>query len=232
VCASGITPSGVIHLGNLREVMTVHFVAEALRQRGWDVEHIHSWDDFDRFRKVPAGVSADFSQYIGRPVCDVPDPEGQFESYAVRYMTYFSDAIAQLGIRINYIRQSQAYRAGLYREGIKKAMASRAAIWQVLRKYQTRQGGEGAAEESGADDYYPYKPYCDQCGTDAPRITRYDGDSARGTYQCPKCGHGGDFDLNEGKINGKLVWKVDWPMRWVAKTMRRRAAATPWGRNW
>ena len=50
VCASGISPSGPIHLGNLREVLTVHFVAEALRRAGRDVEHIHSWDDFDRFR--------------------------------------------------------------------------------------------------------------------------------------------------------------------------------------
>lgn len=53
VCASGISPSGPIHLGNLRELLTVHFVTEELKRRGWDVEHIHSWDDFDRFRKVP-----------------------------------------------------------------------------------------------------------------------------------------------------------------------------------
>ena len=29
VCASGISPSGPIHLGNLREVLTPYFVAEA-----------------------------------------------------------------------------------------------------------------------------------------------------------------------------------------------------------
>ena len=61
VCASGVSPSGPIHLGNLREVMTVHLVAEELRDRGWSVDHVHSWDDFDRLRKLPAGVPAEFA---------------------------------------------------------------------------------------------------------------------------------------------------------------------------
>ena len=55
-CASGISPSGPVHLGNLREIITVHLVTEELKLRGWQAEHIHSWDDFDRLRKVPLGV--------------------------------------------------------------------------------------------------------------------------------------------------------------------------------
>ena len=53
VCASGISPSGPIHLGNLREVMTPHLVADEIRRRGRDVVHLLSWDDYDRFRRVP-----------------------------------------------------------------------------------------------------------------------------------------------------------------------------------
>ena len=56
VCASGISPSGPVHLGNLREVLTAHAIAEELRARGRSVVHLHSWDDFDRLRKVPVGV--------------------------------------------------------------------------------------------------------------------------------------------------------------------------------
>ena len=37
VCASGLSPSGPIHLGNLREVMTPHLVADEIRRRGVDV---------------------------------------------------------------------------------------------------------------------------------------------------------------------------------------------------
>ena len=53
VCASGLSPSGPVHLGNQRELMTPHLVADEIRRRGRDVRHILSWDDFDRFRKVP-----------------------------------------------------------------------------------------------------------------------------------------------------------------------------------
>lgn len=34
VVASGISPSGPVHLGNLREVMTPHLVADEIRRRG------------------------------------------------------------------------------------------------------------------------------------------------------------------------------------------------------
>src|ERR1700745_1081507 len=78
VCASGISPSGSIHLGNLRELMTVHLVRDTLRARGHTVEHIHSWDDFDRFRKVPVGIPDSFAAQIGKPICDIPDPGGEY----------------------------------------------------------------------------------------------------------------------------------------------------------
>ncbi|MGF1635174.1 MAG: lysine--tRNA ligase, partial [Phycisphaerae bacterium] len=78
VCASGITPSGPVHLGNMREVMTVHLVCEELCRRGHRATHLHVWDDYDRFRKVPVGVDAAFAQHLGKPVCDVPDPFGEY----------------------------------------------------------------------------------------------------------------------------------------------------------
>jgi hypothetical protein len=34
VCASGLSPSGPVHLGNLREVLTPHLVADEIRRRG------------------------------------------------------------------------------------------------------------------------------------------------------------------------------------------------------
>lgn len=40
VVASGLSPSGPIHLGNLREVMTPHLVADELRRRGYTVRHL------------------------------------------------------------------------------------------------------------------------------------------------------------------------------------------------
>src|SRR3954463_10629731 len=85
VCASGISPSGPIHLGNLREIMVPHLVADEIRRRGLPCRHILSWDDYDRLRKVPAGVPESFSEHIGRPLSEVPDPCGEHASWAEHF---------------------------------------------------------------------------------------------------------------------------------------------------
>jgi hypothetical protein len=36
--------------------MTPHLVADEIRSRGRDCVHIVSWGDYDRLRKVPAGI--------------------------------------------------------------------------------------------------------------------------------------------------------------------------------
>ena len=55
-CASGITPSGTVHIGNFREIITVDLIVRALKDRGKNVRFIYSWDDYDVFRKVPANM--------------------------------------------------------------------------------------------------------------------------------------------------------------------------------
>ena len=50
--AAGITPSGTVHIGNFREIITVDLVKRALEKRGKKVRFIYSWDDYDVFRKV------------------------------------------------------------------------------------------------------------------------------------------------------------------------------------
>lgn len=214
ICASGISPSGPVHLGNLREVMTVHLVTEELRSRGRQVEHLHFWDDYDRLRKIPAGVSADFARYIGSPLSDVPDPFGEYESYAVRYMKEFTAGLEQLGIFPHYIRQSLKYHQGAYTKQIKTAFASRGEIFDILASYQTREGQQESVEERRSA-YYPYRVYCEQCHKDTTTIIHYEQASATIVYTCQSCDYHGSFSLDE-KNSGKLVWKVDWPMRWSA----------------
>src|SRR3954464_6718263 len=79
VVASGLSPSGPIHLGNLREVMTPHLVADEIRRRGHQVRHLISWDDYDRSGRVPAGVPGvdeSWGKHIGKPLTSVPAPKG------------------------------------------------------------------------------------------------------------------------------------------------------------
>ncbi|MBA2396354.1 MAG: lysine--tRNA ligase [Ktedonobacteraceae bacterium] len=212
ICSSGISPSGPIHLGNLREVMTVHLVVEELLNRGRKVEHLHFWDDYDRLRKIPAGVSSTYEDYIGCPLSDVPDPFDRYDSYATRYMTDFMQSLEHLGIYPHFVRQSIAYRAGKYTPQIKEAMARRFEIFDILAQFQTLQAQkESIAERRAA--YYPFRVYCEHCHKDATTIVSYEEASATIVYTCQSCQHKGSFSLNE-KVEGKLVWKVDWPMRW------------------
>jgi lysyl-tRNA synthetase class 1 len=213
VCASGISPSGPIHMGNLREVFTTHLVAEALRARGHEVVHLHSWDDYDRLRKVPAGVDPSFEQYVGMPLARVPDPwDADAGSYAEHWMDEFVASLHELGIELHEVRQSSRYPAGAYNAEIRRAMDARELIFDTLAAQQT----SGRHERSLADrrrEYFPFKPFCEVCGRDDTRVTAWDGSTA--TYRC-RHGHEGTMSLGDGEqISGKLVWKVDWPMRWA-----------------
>ncbi|GAB3495167.1 lysine--tRNA ligase [Flexivirga lutea] len=240
VCASGISPSGPIHLGNLREVMTPHLVADEIRRRGIEVEHIISWDDFDRFRKVPSipGVDSSWEQHIGKPLTDVPPPAGSTAtSWAEHFRDQLERSLTELGITYRGISQTGQYLSGAYTEQIIFAMSQRGEIDKVLDQYRTlgpqkakkpaklseeeaaaaaeAEEGSGAAAEDdgrGATGYYPYKPYCTECGTDFTTVTAYDDATTSLTYTC-RCGHTETVNLREFR-RGKLVWKVDWPMRW------------------
>ena len=236
VVASGLSPSGPIHLGNLREVMTPHLVADEIRRRGIDCVHIISWDDYDRFRKVPAGVDPSWAEHIGKPLTVVPAPAGSpHPNWAEHFKAPLIGAMGRLGIEFHGISQTEQYTTGAYREQILLAMRERGRIDEVLGRYRTKRGKPGrpgagpvdeaeieAAEGSGAaseDDgatgagYFPYKPYCSVCQRDFTTVTSYDDATTELTYTC-QCGHGETVLLSEYN-GGKLVWKVDWPMRWA-----------------
>jgi lysyl-tRNA synthetase class 1 len=212
VCASGLSPSGPIHLGNLREVFTTHLVAEALRRRGQEVIHLNSWDDYDRFRKVPVGVDRSYERYIGMPLAEIPDPAGTSASYADHFMDELRESLEAIGIRMTERRQSQLYPAGTYNAAIRRAMDERERVFDVLAGQQTEGRQERPAEERRRE-YFPFKPYCTECRRDDTRVTAWDGELA--TWEC-RHGHAGTMSIADGaEISGKLVWKVDWPMRWA-----------------
>ncbi|HSP72947.1 MAG TPA: lysine--tRNA ligase [Gaiellaceae bacterium] len=213
VVASGISPSGPIHLGNLREVLTPYFVAEAIARRGRPVEHIHSWDDLDRFRKVPAGAPLELEQHIGKPLVDVPDPWGCHGSYADHFVAGFDESLAALGVRPRQIRQAPAYRAGTYGPSVVRAMERRTEIFDVLAGHQTADRHDRPLEERRRE-YYPLRVYCEACGTDDTVVTDYAEATHVARYRCNRDGTEGEVDV-AGPMNAKLVWKVDWPMRWA-----------------
>jgi lysyl-tRNA synthetase class 1 len=202
--------------------------------------HVLSWDDYDRFRKVPAGIDPSWAEHIGKPLTSVPAPPGSsYPNWAEHFKAPLVEAMAELGIEYRPISQTEKYTSGAYREQILFAMREREKIDSILDRYRTKgkvsiskkvQGldeadaaaADEAAEGSGAaseDDgkvaagYFPYKPYCSFCGRDLTTVTAYDDTTTELTYTCA-CGHTETVRLSEHN-HGKLVWKVDWPMRWA-----------------
>ncbi|MFF3940636.1 lysine--tRNA ligase [Streptomyces phaeofaciens] len=241
VVASGLSPSGPIHLGNLREVMTPHLVADEIRRRGHEVRHLISWDDYDRYRKVPAGIAGvddSWAEHIGKPLTSVPAPAGSpHPNWAEHFRSAMVESLAELGVEFDGISQTEQYTTGVYREQILHAMRHRGDIDAILDQYRTKKApakkqqqkpldeaeleaaeGSGAAAEddgsSGSAGYFPYKPYCGNCAKDLTTVTSYDDDTTELTYTCTVCGFSETVRLNEFN-RGKLVWKVDWPMRWA-----------------
>ncbi|PSM38714.1 lysine--tRNA ligase [Streptomyces dioscori] len=241
VVASGLSPSGPIHLGNLREVMTPHLVADEIRRRGHEVRHLISWDDYDRYRKVPngvPGVDASWAEHIGRPLTSVPAPEGSaYPNWAEHFKSAMVEALAEMGVEFDGISQTAQYTSGVYREQVLHAMKHRGDIDAILDQYRTKKAppkkqqsqkpvdeaeleaaeGSGAAAEddgTGSAGYFPYKPYCGGCGKDLTTVTAYDDDTTELTYSCSECAYSETVRLSEFN-RGKLVWKVDWPMRWA-----------------
>jgi lysyl-tRNA synthetase class 1 len=210
-CASGISPSGPVHLGNLRELMTPHLVADEVRRGGAPCRHILSWDDYDRLRRVPAGLPDSFTEHIGRPLTGVPDPCGEHENFAAHFKAPLRDSLARLGIEVTEISQTQMYTSGAYAAQIVLAMRRRADIGAVLAKYRTRRSETDEAEEQPGE-YYPFRPYCASCGRDDTTVTAFDDDTTAITYTCACGAVVGPLPIAD--VAGKLAWKVDWPMRW------------------
>ena len=207
-CASGITPSGTVHIGNFREIITVELVVRALRDRGKNVRFIYSWDDYDVFRKVPANMPDPeiLEKYLRYPITMVPDTTGRNENYARHHEVDIEKELPRVGINPEFLYQASRYRANRYAEGMKKALQNRELIKECLNEYRDEQH-----KMKPEDVYWPVSVFCGKCNKDTTEITGYDGEYGI-SYKC-ECGNCETADLRTFK-GAKLGWRVDWPMRW------------------
>lgn len=212
--AAGISPSGIVHFGNFRDVMTSYAVLRALEGKGKKTRFIFSWDNFDRLRKVPAGVSEDFAQYIGMPLSKVPDPTGKHASYAASFQADFEVAMQALGIPLVYRNQTEMYESGAYTESVIFAMQHRKEIGEIMFSLMTEKAIEekGLNKESFIENYYPISIYSRFSKKDSTVIESYDGEHTV-TYLCKETNQKDTIDLTKDFVY-KLGWKIDWPMRW------------------
>jgi len=208
-CASGITPSGTVHIGNFREIITVDLIVRALRDRGKNVRFIYSWDDYDVFRKVPANMPKpeELEKYLRYPITMVPDTFDRDENYARHHEKDIENELPRVGIHPEFLYQASRYRANRYTEGMKKALQNRDLIKWCLNNYR-----DDEHKMKDSDEYWPVAAFCSKCNKDTTEITGYDGEYGV-SYKCTSCGNEETGDLRTSPVF-KLGWRVDWPMRW------------------
>ena len=208
-CASGITPSGTVHIGNFREIISVDLVVRALRSRGKNVRFIYSWDDYDVFRKVPVNMPDQdvLENHLRFPITMVPDTTGRDSSYARHHEVDVEEQLPRVGIHPEYLYQAERYRKNMYAEGMKIALQNREKIKDCLNRYR-----DDAHKIPADEEYWPTAAFCCKCNKDTTEMVSYDGEYGL-TYRCTSCGHEENADLRTSK-EIKLGWRVDWPMRW------------------
>jgi len=204
--AAGITPSGTIHIGNFREIITNDLVCRALESLGKKVRFIYSWDDYDVFRKVPANMPKQdmLKKHLRKPIVDVPDPFETEENYARHNIVESEQNSAKVGINPEYIYQSKKYRNCDYVEGIKTGLQKKKEIKIILDKHR---------KEPLKKDWMPITGFCPECGLDKVSFSDYDGNYGI-KMACLPCNKTIDVDLKKAPFV-KLLWRVDWPMRWA-----------------
>lgn len=206
VVESGITPSGMVHAGNFREVMSQEFVYKALLKLGVKARYQYVWDDYDRLRKVPANVPDSWKKegesYIGMPVSEVPDPWGTDESYSKHFANMLIEENKKCGVHADYVWMSEQYANCAFAENMKTALEKRDEIRGILNEFR---------REPYPSDWMPVRVYCESCHKDTTKV-EYPGDYTL-RYRC-ECGHSGEFDFRKKGI-AKMKWRVCWPQRWA-----------------
>jgi lysyl-tRNA synthetase class 1 len=224
VLKGGVSPSGIPHIGHFNEILRCYYVAEVLRERGYDVRQVFTADDRDRLRKLPRRLAdADWrivgldevdagalGRNLGRPYTDVPDPFGEADSYGDHFTDLLRRSVDRLEIPVDFVSNTELYERGEFDDAIRTVLGSRETAREMLAGYQ-----DGVGEE-----YVPFFPICESCGHLTETVTAVDLDDWTVSYVCEDvetgdetiggCGHEGTTSLR----NGKLPWRFEWPAQW------------------
>jgi lysyl-tRNA synthetase class 1 len=198
--STGITPSGYIHVGSLRESITANAVYRALQDRQADVDFIYLVDSYDPLRKRYPFLPEQFEKEVGKPICYVPCPHGCHTSYAEHFIDPFLEALGELGIKPRIIWTHRLYEEGRFTEIVDLVLRERVRVAAIL--------GEVTGRKM-PDDFFPFSAECPQCGQFSDNILGYEFPYVR--FRC-RCGYEGEADIRKGQ--GKMPWRVEWPAKW------------------
>jgi lysyl-tRNA synthetase class 1 len=215
VVATGISPSGNIHVGNLREVLVGEAVVNALKALGSEARFVFHADTIDPLRKIAPGVPADFERYIGHSLSRVPDPEGCHVSYAEHFLSPFEEALKRMEVDVEVLRSHELYEGGFYTGVTREALDCTEDMRNILQEVSGRKMPE---------HWSPYLPRRASGQITGARILEHLPEESKVVF-VDEDGWEEVADYSKGE--GKLGWRVELAARWKAL----RVTFEPFGKD-
>lgn len=204
------TPSGHSHIGALRGVIIHDVIRRGLENKGKKAVFQYGFDDFDPMDGLPVYVDQSWEKHMGRPLSNIPAPDGKSSSFAAQYLKEFVDVFSFLDISPKIVKTSELYKSGKFNETIKIILDNAHEIRKIYK--------EVSGSDKG-DDWFPLQVVCPKCGkVGTTKVTDWNGKEVR--FKCEEnlvkwakgCGYEGSISPFDG--NAKLPWKVEWACKW------------------
>jgi lysyl-tRNA synthetase, class I len=211
VFETGYGPSGLPHLGTFGEVARTTMVRRAFRVLTEDAiktRLIAFSDDMDGLRKTPENIPNRemVLENLGKPLSEVPDPFGQYESFAAHNNARLRGFLDGFGFEYEFVSSTHYYKSGRFDAPLLHMLRRFEAIQEIMLP---------SLREERAGTYSPFLPIHPRTRIvmQVP-LTGYDADKGVIRWRDPQSGE--DFETPVTGGHCKLQWKPDWAMRWYA----------------
>jgi lysyl-tRNA synthetase, class I len=208
---TGYGPSGLPHIGTFGEVARTSMVRKAfdvLTGGRIPTRLVAFSDDMDGLRKVPDNVPNRemLQQHLGKPLTEVPDPFGKFESFAHHNNAMLRAFLDQFGFQYEFQSSTETYRSGAFDGTLLKMLERHEAIMRIML---------ASLREERAATYSPFLPIHPRTRV-VMQVPVEEWRVADGTivWRDPETDERFETPVTGG--HSKLQWKPDWAMRWVA----------------
>jgi lysyl-tRNA synthetase class 1 len=208
---TGYGPSGLPHIGTFGEVARTTMVRHAFRVLSDDkvkTRLIAFSDDMDGLRKAPDNIPNKelIGEHLGKPLTQVPDPFGTYDSFAAHNNARLRAFLDQFGFDYEFLSATACYTSGRFDEALLKVLARFDAVMAIMLP---------SLREERAETYSPFLPISPRTGIvlQVP-VTAHNAEAGTITYEDPDTREQVTTLVTGGRC--KLQWKPDWAMRWVA----------------
>jgi lysyl-tRNA synthetase, class I len=211
VFETGYGPSGLPHIGTFGEVARTSMVRKAFETlTGGTIKTrlIAFSDDMDGLRKVPDNVPNKemLMQHLGKPLTEVPDPFGRFESFAHHNNAMLRNFLDQFGFQYDFQSSTESYKAGVFDRTLLLMLERHEVIMRIML---------ASLREERAATYSPFLPIHPKTRV-VMQVPVDEWKVASGSIVWRDPGTGERFETPVTGGQCKLQWKPDWAMRWVA----------------